>query len=95
MELNEFIKKSLLEILHGVRSAADEDLAIAPAAIEGKPIWTERMVEFEVNVEVDVNAKTGVKILSIVEAGGELKRVSSHRLRFSVPVHLNVKKERS
>jgi len=93
MELDEFIKKSLLEILQGVRSASDEDMAIAPAAIEGKPIWTERLVEFEVNVEVASNAKTGVKVLSIVEAGGELKRVGSHRLRFSVPVHLNVKKE--
>ncbi|SEL09241.1 hypothetical protein SAMN05443999_103282 [Roseovarius azorensis] len=93
MELNEFIKKSLLEILQGVRSASDEDKAIAPAAIEGKPVWTERLVEFEVNVEVDATAKSGLKVLSIVEAGGELKRVSSHRLRFSVPVHMNVKKE--
>ncbi|ETA51880.1 trypco2 family protein [Ponticoccus alexandrii] len=93
MKLSSFIEKSLLEVLEGVRKASEQDLAIAPGRVDDKIVWTERLVEFEVNVEVETAAKGGGKILSVIDVGGDLKRASSHKLKFSVPVHMNVQKE--
>ena len=93
MELKDFIQTSLREILAGVRAAAAEDNAIAPASIEGEPIWTERLITFEVNVVTDATAKSGLKVIQIVEAGGEIKRTKANKLAFSVPVHMNVRAE--
>lgn len=92
MELKEFIQTSIREILAGVRAAQDDDMAVAPARIEGKPIWTERLIEFEINVTTDTTAKTGISVMSVVEAGGAVQKSTTNRLCFSVPVHMNVEK---
>lgn len=91
MDLSEFIETSLRQILEGVRAAAAEDRAIAPGWIEGEPIYSERMVTFEVAVEIDSNVAGGLKVLSFGGVDGSVKRTAINKLTFSVPVHMNVK----
>ena len=91
MELRDFIQTSIQEIQEGVRAAADEDSAVAPASIEGKSIWTERPISFEADVTTDASAKSGLRVMQIAEAGGEVERTKANRISFSVPVHVNVR----
>ena len=93
MELKSFIEKSLLEILEGVRAAQKKDIAVAPSAIEGQPIWTERLVNFDVQVAVDKSGNGGIKVLSAADIGGSVSKSESHRISFSVPIHMNVAKK--
>ncbi len=91
MELKEFIHQSISEIVEGVAAAAKEyPLAVAPGHIEGKPVLTERLVTFEVNVVTDLSAKSGLKVMSFAELGGETSRSKANRVSFSVPIHMNV-----
>lgn len=93
MELKDFIEKSLLEILDGVREAQKKDIAVAPSSIEGKPIWTERLVNFDIQVAVDKSGTGGIKVLSLTDLGGSVSKSESHRISFSIPVHMNVAKQ--
>ena len=81
MELWDFNRTSIHKILEGIHAAADEDFAVAPASIERKPICTDRLISFELDVTTDAAAKSGLRVVQIAEAGGEVKRTEANRIR--------------
>jgi hypothetical protein len=100
MELREFVAITLSAILDGVEDAirdAPENRQgkIAPV-IAGEEDWSKAAlpVEFDVAItEADkgsAGGKGGIKVLSIVEAGGEASKAWEHstvsRIKFSVPI---------
>lgn len=96
MNLDEFVKKTLLDITTGVSSAQDEALLyIAPGRVEGEKLTGAQIVHFEVAVTVSKEASAGIRVLSFGEgkAGGSFQEVS--RISFDVPVYFQAPTERN
>jgi len=96
MNLDEFVKKTFLEITTGVSSAQEESLLyIAPGHVEGEKLTGAQIVHFEVAVTVSKEASAGIRVLSFGEgkAGGASQEVS--RISFEVPVYFQAPTERN
>lgn len=96
MNLDEFVKKTLLDITNGVASAQDETLLfIAPGRVEGEKVTGAQIVHFEVAVTVSKEASAGIRVLSFGEgkAGATSQEVS--RISFDVPVYFQAPTERN
>ncbi len=96
MNLDEFVKKTLLDITTGVSLAQDEALLyIAPGHVEGEKLTGAQTVHFEVAVTVSKEATAGIRVLSFGEgkAGGSSQEVS--RISFDVPVYFQAPTERN
>ena len=89
MELKEFVKKSLLGIIQGVKESVDEcggEIYISRDDKSG------RMVEFDIAVSVEsintTSGKAGIRVLEFVQASGnignETKDSTVSRIRFGV-----------
>jgi hypothetical protein len=101
MNLSEFVESTLLEIMDGVSRAQDQWHACGRKG-HVNPHWggyeqgekTLREVAFDVAVTVEdgtaKEAKGGLRVVSIIEAGGsakaESKSSSVSRVSFSVPI---------
>ena len=93
MELREFVSQTIAEVLEGVNMAATNPRYygyVAPGHDHKEVQYEERPIAFDVNVTVEKSAKSGIKLLSVVEAGGELSHMTVHRVSFTVPVVMNV-----
>ena len=97
MELREFVKVTLVQIIEGVQGAR-EAVAAMPAAQEGAEVAvgsTHRVVEFDVGVTVvekaDREGSGGVQI-SVLSIGGGISKGKEHtavnHIKFSVPIAL-------
>ncbi len=92
MKLDEFVKRSLLDITKGVVGASEEAcVTISPASIEGKPIFEPQMVSFELVVAESSAAGGGISVLSIGNAKAGMRSEQINKLSFSVPVHFNTR----
>jgi hypothetical protein len=100
MELREFIKSSLIDILGGIQDAAAEIHANDEARgavnpLRKEQIFSTQKVAFDIAVtaasEESKGAKGGVKVY-VIDAGIDGKSTKSHstasRLQFSIPVSL-------
>lgn len=102
MELKHFIESTLVQIMEGVHSAITKhsNLNISGAI---NPVWGtvndikdnhKQTVEFDIAVTItektDKTGKGGVKVLSVVDFGGEGKKSneknSENRVKFSIPI---------
>ena len=99
MELKEFIKKIVgdtIEVVDEVSSSASRIVNLASRT-------DKRTVEFDVAVVVEeetkAGGKAGVKVFSLIDAGGDMskgqKNVSTHRITFGVDVDSMTKNERT
>lgn len=97
MELKQFVKSVLKDIVGAVEETRDEssrDMYLK----SGKE---ERTIEFDIAVTVeDVisgSGKTGIKVFSVIEGGGEIskeaKNSSVSRIKFGVYVNTMTKEE--
>jgi len=92
MELRRFIEQSIEEIVEGVRaSAAKYGAVVAPGRIEDSPIYTERLIHFDVTVAIEEEGGGRLRVPTIAELGGDVRHARTHRVSFDVPVHLNVR----
>lgn len=95
MNLDEFVKKTLLDITSGVASAQEEALLfIAPGYVEGEKMTGAQIIHFEVAVTVSKEASAGIRVLSFGEgkAGASSQEVS--RISFDVPVYFQAPTEK-
>ena len=91
VDLQEFIKQSILDILSGVASAKKEfhndgNCVVAPGKIEGKLAENmEQLIEFEIET---ISIKTSDGKIKISVLSGELSASSQARqkIKFNVPV---------
>lgn len=97
MQIKDFVKSVLLELNEAVDEARQQTSRdITFTNTDGK-----RTVEFDIAVTAedttDANGKAGVKVLSFVEAGGNLARGSKNstvsRIQFGVNVNTLTKSE--
>ncbi|WP_306148749.1 MULTISPECIES: hypothetical protein [unclassified Roseibium] len=90
MNLDEFVKRSLLAVTKGVVDAQEESLLfIAPGHINGKRIEKAHEVKFEVSVTVSAEGGGGIQVLSFGELKAGAKTESTNKLTFEVPVYFN------
>jgi len=88
MKLDEYVKRTLLDITKGVTEAQKvSQLHIAPGFVENEAIITPQMVAFEIAVTVNKEAGGGINVWSIgdVKAQGSSER--TNRISFEVPVY--------
>lgn len=89
MNLDEYIKKALIDITKGVIDAKKEaQLAIAPGAIEGDRIVTPEYVTFEIIVSTNKEGSGGIKVLPI-GLDGKITHEQYNKISFRVPVYFN------
>ncbi|RKE03453.1 MULTISPECIES: hypothetical protein [Marinifilum] len=99
MELKDFIKNSLVEIVNGVREAqeATKELGATVSPEINRRATTVsseniRTVEFNVAVTTTDEAKAGagIKVASILKVGGDVKEINSSvsTIRFEIPIVL-------
>jgi hypothetical protein len=88
MELEEFIKRSIIDIVKGVKGAAkDLESCLYLIDAEGK-----RTIEFDIAVTAEanenLNGKVGIKVLSLLSGGGEvgsnIKNSKVSRISFGI-----------
>ncbi len=90
MKLNEYIKRTLLDITNGVAEAQEETLLfIAPGIVEGERKTESQMVSFEIAVSVSGEGGGGISVLGLGELKGSASRESVNRISFEVPVYFN------
>ena len=91
MELKEFIKKSLVDIIQGVQESTNESGKRINLSADNR---SARMVEFDIAVSVEnidaKEGKAGIRVLEFVQAGAnisnEIKNSTVSRIRFGVSV---------
>ena len=102
MDLDEFIKQSIVDICHGIKNARDEiheemnNFPIAPAFIDGKRHFDKLLekIEFDICVTTTeegsrkVGGGANIKVVSI-GASGENKTIKENvsRIKFSIPFY--------
>ncbi|WP_300061272.1 trypco2 family protein [uncultured Roseobacter sp.] len=92
MNVGDFVRDTILEVIWGVSEAADKsDTAIAPHTVDGESTNDRTLIEFEVGVAVDSKGSGGVQIFQVAEIGAERAHQSTHRVSFSVPVYFGAK----
>lgn len=94
MDLEKFVKETLLQVLRGIRGAADEveehEGRVSPELVGG----TLQNIEFDVAVfaseDSATGGKAGIRVASMIGIGGKKEVSSSHRsesrIKFTVPV---------
>ena len=96
MKLDEFIKQTLLDITNGVAAAQNETLLyIAPGFVEGERQVGAQSVKFEVGVTVSKEAKGGISVFSLGEAGAGASSQAVNKVMFEVPIYLQAPTERN
>lgn len=92
MNLQDFINDTLAEIVEGIHTAANNPRywgIIAPGTAEHEK-QSLGEVKFDVLVTTESKGKAGLKVLSVLDAGGETGRSNAHRVTFAVPVNFRV-----
>lgn len=90
MNLDQFVKRTLLDITNGVEQAQREALLfIAPGSINGKRLEEAQNVKFEVTVSVSKEGSGGISVLSLGDIKAQGKSEHINKLTFDVPVHFN------
>lgn len=90
MELKEFIKKAMLDIV----CAVDESSTESSRELSLRSTDKDRTIEFDVAVSVEeskaTGGKAGIKVLQFAEAGGGIDNITKNstvsRIRFGVSV---------
>ena len=90
MELKEFIRKVIGDTIEAV----DEASASSSRGVKLANMNDRRTIEFDVAVVVEeetrAQGKAGVKVLSVIDAGGDVsknkKNLTNHRIAFGVNV---------
>lgn len=98
MELEEFVRRAIGDAVRGIEKASSELGRGVRLASAGD----RRAMEFDIAVTVEektsAQGKAGVRILSVVEAGGDIgksnKQLTSHRIAFGVDVNSMTNAER-
>lgn len=84
MDLEEFVRQSLLSITNGVADAQTQSrLQIAPGDHDKS-----QLVSFEIAVTTETSATGGGSILSVVKAEAGRSHEAVNRISFNVPVYL-------
>lgn len=99
MELKEFIKKVISDTVEAV----DEASSSSARGVRLTSMDNRRTIEFDVAViveeETKAQGKAGVKVLSIIDAGGDIsknkKNLTNHRIAFGVNVEHWTKAEQA
>lgn len=90
MRLDEYIEKSLADIAKEVTCAQwHANVSIAPARIEGRPIFEPQFVKSEIEVTTSIEGGGKINVLSLAELNAADIGRRSHRIVFEVPVHFN------
>lgn len=88
MQLEEFVRRTLLDITNAVYEARrSAPLAIAPGYVEGSAILEPQMINFEVAVTISAEGGGSISIWSIVDAKGQRSSQNSNKISFNVPVY--------
>ena len=88
MKLEEFVKRTLLDITNSVYEAQKSShLAIAPGHVEGAPIIEPQMINFEVAVTTSAEGGGAISVWSVADAKGQLASEHFNKISFSVPVY--------
>ena len=88
MQLDEFVKQTLLDITNGVAAAQDQALLyVAPGFVENERKTEPQFVKFEVVVTVNHEAGGGIKVWSLGDAKANLSSEKINRITFDVPVY--------
>ena len=94
MQLDDFVKKTLLDITNGVAAAQDEALlCIAPGLVENEKQVEPQLVKFEVVVTVSKEAGGGIKVWSLGDANAHASSEKTNRISFDVPVYFQAPTE--
>jgi len=99
MELKDFIKNTLVEIVNGVKEAQEATKALGATVspeIDGQATTVSaenvRSVEFNVAVTAtdEANAGAGIKVASIFNVGGGVKEINTSvsTISFKIPIVL-------
>lgn len=88
MKLDEYVKRTLIDITKGVAEAKDESLLwIAPGYVDGDKVFSAQLVSFEIAVTVSKEGGGGIQVLSIGELGAKGSSEHTNRISFSVPIY--------
>lgn len=88
MKLEDFVKKTLLDITNGVAEAQKSaKLWIAPGMVEGEAKLAPQMVSFEVAVTVNKEGGGAISVWSLGEVKGSASSESLNKISFEVPVY--------
>jgi hypothetical protein len=104
MNLAEFIDETLSEILKGIQEAQIKDGAVGAEFVAGAGPLTSNLfsggvagtftaVDFDVSVaaETKVDGKAGIRVMSIgAEGSGERKSQETSRVKFSIPLRIEM-----
>ncbi|TNE65599.1 hypothetical protein [Celeribacter ethanolicus] len=96
MKLDEYVKRTLLDITNGVAEAQKETLLyIAPGFVENEKVTAPQFVQFDVAVTVSKDAGAGIQVFSFGEAKGAVSSEQVNRISFEVPVFFQAPTERN
>ena len=88
MTLEEFVKRTLLEITNGVSAAQLESLVyIAPGTVENETVLEPSLVNFEVSVTVNEDAGGAITIWTVGDLKAGASSEHTNRVSFGVPVY--------
>ena len=88
MHLEEFVRRTLLDITNAVYEARRlAHLAIAPGYVEGSAILEPQMIHFEVAVTISTEGGGSISVWSIGDAKGQRSSQNVNKISFSVPVY--------
>ncbi|KZL25511.1 trypco2 family protein [Pseudovibrio sp. Ad37] len=96
MQLEEFVKQTLLDITNGVAAVQNEALLyVAPGFVENERKTEPQFVKFEVVVTVNQEAGGGIKVWSLGDAKANLSSEKTNRITFDVPVYFQAPTDRN
>lgn len=88
MNLQDFVKNTLIEITEAVAQAQEEaKLHVAPGYVEDEKQIEAQMVSFELAVTTSKEAGGAIKVWSVVDAKGGGKSEAKNTIKFEVPVY--------
>ena len=90
MKLDEFVKRSLVEITKGVAEAQEDSLLyVAPGYVNGERQDEGQKVSFEIAVTVSSEGGGGISVFSIGDVKGSHSKETANRISFEVPVYFS------
>lgn len=94
MQLEDFVKQTLLDITNGVAAVQNEALLyVAPGFVENERKTEPQLVKFEVVVTVSKEAGGGIKVWSLGDASAQASSEKTNRISFDVPVYFQAPTE--
>jgi hypothetical protein len=91
VNLDEYVKKTLLDITNGIAAAADTSRCwIGPVFAENSQHMLPQIVKFEIAVTVSKEAGGGIKVWSFGDAKASVNSEQINKIAFEVPVYFSV-----